>query len=332
MLEFNSYSNFQNNKYKKLYSRLILSVKNRPIDSNTIYEKHHILPKSMGGSNDGDNLIHLTLREHFLSHQLLTKFTLKKDKKLMVLAFHTFFVFHKRRKATYNTSSRQYVAHKKNLIELSKNRSNPSKKVFIFKNMKTNEIFQGTRQEFIKMSGFNSQELYNLTSRTIRWAKQWGIFYEDKGLFSYEIPIKYTPLTPIKCEHCHKVCSPGNYSRWHGKNCKTIDPSQNQPIPSKRSIIHTFKNIENNTIFKGTNAEFKKNSTLKNSDISGLTTRRLKCAKNWGVWYEDEQIFSFDARVPPFSHPLVKCEICHKMLRDCNYVRWHGPKCKNNFI
>jgi hypothetical protein len=34
-------------------------------------EKHHIIPKSMGGSNDNNNLIELTAREHFIAHLLL---------------------------------------------------------------------------------------------------------------------------------------------------------------------------------------------------------------------------------------------------------------------
>lgn len=37
------------------------------------YENHHIVPKCLGGSNDSDNLILLTAREHFVAHQLLVK-------------------------------------------------------------------------------------------------------------------------------------------------------------------------------------------------------------------------------------------------------------------
>ena len=34
-------------------------------------EKHHIIPKCLGGTNDGDNLIDLYAREHFEAHRLL---------------------------------------------------------------------------------------------------------------------------------------------------------------------------------------------------------------------------------------------------------------------
>lgn len=35
------------------------------------YEIHHIFPKSMGGTNDKDNLILLTAREHYIAHWIL---------------------------------------------------------------------------------------------------------------------------------------------------------------------------------------------------------------------------------------------------------------------
>lgn len=37
------------------------------------YEVHHIIPKCLGGTNDEDNLVKLTLREHFVVHLLLAK-------------------------------------------------------------------------------------------------------------------------------------------------------------------------------------------------------------------------------------------------------------------
>jgi len=37
------------------------------------YERHHILPRCLGGSDDLSNLVILTVREHFLAHYLLCK-------------------------------------------------------------------------------------------------------------------------------------------------------------------------------------------------------------------------------------------------------------------
>lgn len=35
------------------------------------HERHHILPKCMGGTNDEENLIDLFAREHYIAHKLL---------------------------------------------------------------------------------------------------------------------------------------------------------------------------------------------------------------------------------------------------------------------
>lgn len=37
------------------------------------YERHHIVPKCMGGGDEPENLVLLTIREHFVAHRLLTK-------------------------------------------------------------------------------------------------------------------------------------------------------------------------------------------------------------------------------------------------------------------
>ena len=62
---------FIDNKYLKKYLAIIEDSKNRPRPKK--YEKHHIIPKSFGGSDSEDNYAYLTLREHFLVHRILVK-------------------------------------------------------------------------------------------------------------------------------------------------------------------------------------------------------------------------------------------------------------------
>jgi len=59
--------------YNKLYSRFIESRLVRIKKRNDGLEDHHILPVSLGGSNDQSNLITLTFREHFIAHRILAK-------------------------------------------------------------------------------------------------------------------------------------------------------------------------------------------------------------------------------------------------------------------
>jgi hypothetical protein len=46
-------------------------ARNRVIEGYT--EKHHVIPRCMGGSDDEDNIVKLTPEEHYLAHQLLLK-------------------------------------------------------------------------------------------------------------------------------------------------------------------------------------------------------------------------------------------------------------------
>lgn len=62
--------------YKNIYYKIIENAKKETENGNRhvgYFEKHHILPKSLGGSNDENNLVKLTAREHFICHWLLVK-------------------------------------------------------------------------------------------------------------------------------------------------------------------------------------------------------------------------------------------------------------------
>lgn len=59
--------------YFKHYQLLCSTRKtmNRQKGDSQYYEKHHILPKSLGGDNNDTNLVLLTSKEHYLAHLLL---------------------------------------------------------------------------------------------------------------------------------------------------------------------------------------------------------------------------------------------------------------------
>lgn len=60
-------SNHQLNRYLKF----IDSCKNQVVDG--YFEKHHIVPRCLGGSNDSSNLVKMTPRQHFIAHLILSK-------------------------------------------------------------------------------------------------------------------------------------------------------------------------------------------------------------------------------------------------------------------
>ena len=57
--------------YHTHYNLLITRSQNRELLKNK--EAHHILPKCLGGTDDTNNLVNLTYREHYIAHLLLAK-------------------------------------------------------------------------------------------------------------------------------------------------------------------------------------------------------------------------------------------------------------------
>jgi len=64
---------FKENKYSRIYYNIIERGKSRTLEG--YYESHHIIPKSLGGSDESFNIVDLTPREHFICHLLLPKMT-----------------------------------------------------------------------------------------------------------------------------------------------------------------------------------------------------------------------------------------------------------------
>ena len=77
---------FTENKYHKIYYNLVERAKSRQLSEDTYIEKHHIIPKGLGGTSSKDNIVLLTAREHFICHWLLTKMTSNDAKRKMYYA------------------------------------------------------------------------------------------------------------------------------------------------------------------------------------------------------------------------------------------------------
>lgn len=57
--------------YKLHYDRLIKRAQGRKLSGYR--ERHHIVPKCLGGDNSKANVVELTAEEHYVAHQLLVK-------------------------------------------------------------------------------------------------------------------------------------------------------------------------------------------------------------------------------------------------------------------
>lgn len=112
--------------YQKIYNQLIekrqinkICIKEYkhlyPLEPSP--ERHHIIPKSLGGSNKKDNLVILTCREHFVAHQLLVKIAQQNnDKNALIKMTHALIRFYngQQNKCKHiSKNSHQYFYYKK---------------------------------------------------------------------------------------------------------------------------------------------------------------------------------------------------------------------------
>jgi 5-methylcytosine-specific restriction endonuclease McrA len=98
---------FIDNKYLHLYNKIVERASSRE-KLNSYTEKHHIVPRSLGGSNDLDNLVRLTGREHFIVHRLLVKITSGEDQNKMIFALNSMMNRYNNTMDRYTPNSRVY--------------------------------------------------------------------------------------------------------------------------------------------------------------------------------------------------------------------------------
>jgi hypothetical protein len=79
---------FLQNKYLRWYQSIVLAAHKR-VPTGYV-EKHHIVPRSLGGTDSASNIVSLTAREHFVCHMLLTRITSGYHQVLMKFALGKF--------------------------------------------------------------------------------------------------------------------------------------------------------------------------------------------------------------------------------------------------
>lgn len=78
------------NKYRIWHRKIIQTAINRNYKKikRDGYERHHILPKSLGGNNTSENLVVLTAKEHYIVHLLLVRIiNITEYRNKMIFAF-----------------------------------------------------------------------------------------------------------------------------------------------------------------------------------------------------------------------------------------------------
>jgi hypothetical protein len=219
---------FIKNKYTNYYYNIVDKAKARTLSPEIYTEKHHIIPKSLGGDNSKDNLAKLTAREHFICHWLLTKMTLKDNRSKMLYALNGFRRSSKNQDR-YSTkiTSRVYANLKGKLTVTEETRKkqsishigkeNPSKGKCRSVEQRNNMVV-GNIGRKRKPHSEKTKEKQSISS--LGKTKSMEHKEKLKGPKSEEHILKLKKK--VSCPHCFKVGGITAMKRWHFANCANL--------------------------------------------------------------------------------------------------------------
>ena len=227
--------------YLKIYKDLtVRGQKDRGLEYS---ERHHIIPKCMGGTDDESNLVKLTAREHYIAHQLLamaypahhgivhaakimmgnSRYTSREFEWIRVLAVKTSINFHTGRKRSKETCLRISKALKGKRLGIKfsdshrENISKGRKGIKFSQTHKDNLSARKISQEW-KDNLSKSIKGRPLKPETKSKIQEYWKSSESKDKQS-EL-MKKIHSVKILCCYCGKESSRSNHARWHGDNCK----------------------------------------------------------------------------------------------------------------
>lgn len=228
------------NKYTRIYFMIIKRAKSRTISGYT--EKHHIIPKSIGGTNNKDNLVALTAREHFICHLLLPKMLEGDAKRKMIFAAWSFTMTNNNHCRQYSISSRTYEYLKKQRAEqlkgvplkeetLVKRRKARAKQIITEETkLKISKSLRGRLQSTeTKQKRANSLRGKKRSTETKEKMRQSArIYLEKRGPMQEEQRQKIKEARSkqiiitiqVTCPHCGKTGGNRIMPRYHFDNCK----------------------------------------------------------------------------------------------------------------
>ena len=89
---------FLDNRYTQIYYSIINRAKEQNRVKLDIHQTHHIIPKSIGGTDNASNLVNLTYKEHRVCHCLLIKMQTNTNNEIKMR--HAYGIFNKH--STFN--------------------------------------------------------------------------------------------------------------------------------------------------------------------------------------------------------------------------------------
>jgi hypothetical protein len=218
------------NKYTRWYNNITENAKSRIIDGYT--ERHHIHPRSLGGTNNKDNLVNLTAREHFICHWLLTKMHTGEARGKMINALYLMQgknqyqdrYINSRVYETLRTEYAQYISklntgriqplnEKTKQIAAITGRKRASFSEEWRANMSASKLGENNNRYGVDVSEETRQKIGD----RIRGRKQTEEEKARRGLANLG------KVKPKKlCPHCNQMIAVNTYPRWHGDQCASL--------------------------------------------------------------------------------------------------------------
>lgn len=158
------------NKYSKWYFSLITDRKMKK-NTGVYLERHHIIPKCLGGNDGEENLVYLTAREHYIAHLLLIKMIEGRCKSKMSFALKCMSNFQNQFHQRYIPASKIYEIERKNFAQAigNYNKGHPG---YLKKHSdEAKEKIKNTQKE--KFTKMTNQEKANWVKRSFSSPESW---------------------------------------------------------------------------------------------------------------------------------------------------------------
>lgn len=220
----------KNMDYLAIYKNIISRAKQR-VQPKGYFEKHHIIPRCMGGSNKKDNIAALTAREHFICHKLLCEIYPDNHKLKNAIWIMINGASSQTQERSYRISSKEYerlkieYSQSKKALNLSSwNKGIPRSEDTKQKISKSAKLRQRTNH-----SEDTKRKIADGISNYIKehghWSKGKPAWNSGKNI-SEEMRLKIqagsskAPKESITCPHCNKVGGKPVMKRFHFDKCK----------------------------------------------------------------------------------------------------------------
>lgn len=182
--------------YEKIYTTLIDRATRRV--SEGYVEKHHIVPRCLGGTDAKENIVSLYPEEHYLAHQLLVK----------IHPTH------------YGVLSAAML-----MTKHSKTDKRMNNKLFGWLRKRASLLTKGvpkTEETKAKMRKPKSDEhRLNISKAQIANGGNGPVKHKEESKNKTRETMKSKPPRPNKtCPHCMKTGGAISMARWHFDNCK----------------------------------------------------------------------------------------------------------------